>query len=157
MTLHRLIYVSRPFGFDSATLGGILVAARRNNARDGLTGALICRADLYLQLLEGPAAAVTDTYARIVGDDRHCDVERLVSVPAAGRLFPAWDMLDDPARSWLWSPADVAHGAVTAAAPDAIVAVFARLASERKVTQGHGMAGENRGTSPATCPAAALP
>lgn len=156
MTLHRLIYVSRPFGFDTATLGGILVAARRNNARDRLTGALICRADLYLQLLEGPPAAVADTYARIKRDDRHCDIEGLVSHAADDRLFPAWEMLDDPARSWLWSAADVAQGAVTAAAPDAIVGVFARLAAERKVTQGHGFAGENHGDRPATCPAAAL-
>ena len=39
-------------------LAGILSSARRNNPRDGITGALICRDDLFLQLLEGPEAAV---------------------------------------------------------------------------------------------------
>jgi hypothetical protein len=53
MTLFRAVYSSRPFGFDSAILNGILVDARRSNERDGITGALICRGDIYLQWLEG--------------------------------------------------------------------------------------------------------
>ncbi len=136
MMLHRLIYASRPFGFDAALLGGIMVGARRNNRRDGLTGALICRADLYLQLLEGPAAAVDAAFARIARDDRHLDVEPLVSEAVETRLFPAWDMLDDPARSWLWTPREVADGAVTAAEPGAVLAVFERIAGERQAADG---------------------
>ena len=156
MTLQRLIYVSQPFGFDAAMLGGILIAARRNNARDGVTGALICRADLYLQLLEGPPAAVAAAYRRIETDDRHCDVEPLLSAATGERLFPGWEMLDDPARSWLWSAADVAHGAVRTAPADAIVGVFERLAAERKVTKAD-TATTNRVGSAAVCPRRALP
>ena len=59
MSLIQLIYPSTPFGFDNPTLNNILSVARRNNARDGISGALICRADLYLQMLEGPRSAVT--------------------------------------------------------------------------------------------------
>jgi hypothetical protein len=70
MDLIRVIYSSRPFGFDQAVLNGILVHARRSNALNGITGALICRADLYLQLLEGPPDAVGSCYGRIVKDDR---------------------------------------------------------------------------------------
>ncbi|MBC7497205.1 MAG: BLUF domain-containing protein [Sphingomonadaceae bacterium] len=132
MTLYRTIYSSRPFGFNSAMLGGILVGARRNNRRDGLTGALICRADLYLQLLEGPEPAVEAALARIERDDRHVDVERLVAGTIPARLFPAWDMLDDPARSWLWSVDEVANGALAAASPAAVSHVFERLAAEQK-------------------------
>ena len=154
--LHRLIYVSRPFGFDTATLGGIMVGARRNNARDGLTGALICRADIYLQLLEGPAASVNAVYARIAADDRHCDIERLADGPVAERLFPAWAMLDDPARSWLWSAAEVATGAAASASPAAAVAVFARLAVERKRAERDRTDGGVRLPDEAACPAAAL-
>jgi hypothetical protein len=36
----QLIYASRPFGYDELTLVGILASARRNNERDGITGAL---------------------------------------------------------------------------------------------------------------------
>jgi len=130
MALHRLVYVSRPFGFDDAMLNGILAQARDCNTRDGLTGALICRADIYLQLLEGPADALEATYARILRDDRHLEVRRLVHEPAAERLFAAWAMRDDPARSWMWTQKDVAAGAVARASRDEVLAVFARLANE---------------------------
>lgn len=130
MDLRRLVYASRPFGFDEGALNGILIQARHCNERDDLTGALICRADIYLQWLEGPADRLDATYARIVRDDRHLEVRRLVHEPVAGRLFPAWRMRDDPARSWMWSPAAVAAGSVARASRDEIVAVFERLAAE---------------------------
>lgn len=130
LALHRLVYVSRPFGFDDGMLNGILVQARRCNARDGLTGALICRADIYLQLLEGPEAALEATYGRILDDPRHLEVHRLIHEPVQERLFAAWAMRDDPARSWMWTQRDVAAGAVASASRDAILAVFARLAAE---------------------------
>ncbi len=130
MTLHQLIYMSEPFGFDDGMLNGILSISRRNNARDGLTGALVCRRDIYLQLLEGPEAAVMATYARIAEDDRHLAIRQLVSAPVDSRIFPDWAMLDDPARSWLWSEADVAAGAVISAAPGEVRAVFERIARE---------------------------
>jgi len=47
----QLIYASQPFGYDELTLVGISAAALRNNARDGITGAVICRGDLLVQLL----------------------------------------------------------------------------------------------------------
>jgi len=130
MTTHQLIYMSEPFGFDDAMLNGILSISRRNNRRDGLTGALVCRRDIYLQLLEGPEAAVEATYARISGDDRHLAITRLASEPAEARLFPDWAMLDDPARSWLWNEAQVAAGAVTDASTSEVRAVFERIARE---------------------------
>lgn len=130
MTTHQLIYMSEPFGFDDAMLNGILSISRRNNRRDGLTGALVCRRDIYLQLLEGPEAAVEATYARISGDDRHLAITRLTSEPAEARLFPDWAMLDDPARSWLWNEAQVAAGAVTDASTSELRAVFERIARE---------------------------
>lgn len=130
MALHRLVYASRPFGFSEEILNGILVQARHCNALSGLTGALICRADIYLQLLEGPDAALEQTYARIMGDDRHLEVQRLIYEPAQERLFPSWHMRDDPARSWMWTQKEVVAGAVGAASRDEIVAVFSRLAAD---------------------------
>ena len=111
-------------------LNGILAQARRCNDRDGLTGALICRADIYLQLLEGPEAPLEATYARIVADNRHLEVHRLIHEPSRERLFAGWAMRDDPARSWLWSQKDVAAGAVAGASREEILAVFSRLAAE---------------------------
>ncbi len=128
--LKQLIYWSQPFGYDSAILGGILLGARRNNRRDGVSGALVCRHDIYLQLIEGPDAAIDALYARILRDDRHLDVRPLVSGTVAERMFPDWDMMDDPARSWMWSAAQVADGAVERASADEVRGVFARVARE---------------------------
>ncbi|UVO52886.1 BLUF domain-containing protein [Sphingomonas sp. SUN039] len=130
MTIHQLIYMSEPFGFDDGILNGILSISRRNNPRDGVTGALIVRRDIYLQLLEGPEAAVEAAFGRISGDDRHLAVHRLCSGAVAARLFPDWAMRDDPARSWLWSEAQVGAGAVQAASATEVRGVFERVARE---------------------------
>jgi len=131
MAMHQLIYMSEPFGFDDGILNAILSISRRNNIRDDITGALICRRDLYLQLLEGPEVAVQAALGRIARDDRHLAVRLLWSGPGTERLFPDWAMRDDPARSWLWTEAEVAHGAIEAATAPELLAVFARLAAER--------------------------
>jgi hypothetical protein len=127
-----MIYSSKPFGFDEAILNGILVTARRNNPRDSITGALICRHDLYLQLLEGPRAAVEARYGSIARDDRHLEVVKRVSRPVSERLFPNWAMRDDPARSWMWTAKQIEQGAVDRAVPADFIAVFSRLAAEIK-------------------------
>ncbi len=130
MTMLQLTYASRPFGFNGAILDSILLDARRCNTRDGITGALICRQDLFLQLLEGPAEAVDAAYERIVGDDRHIEVRRLTRRNVTERLFPDWAMRDDPARSWMWSMDAVADGAIQRASEDEILGVFDRLRRE---------------------------
>lgn len=108
-------------------LAGILSAARRNNPRGGITGALICRHDIYLQLIEGPADTIDALYARICADDRHTDVRLLLSEPMGERMFPAWAMLDDEAPSLFWSPQDVVTGVLDRASPAELRAPFARL------------------------------
>jgi hypothetical protein len=128
--LTQLIYASRPFGFSGDMLDDILMAARRNNRRDGLTGALVCRADLFLQLLEGPREKVTATFGRILRDDRHMEVGLIWVGDAPARLFPDWDMLDDPARSWMWSREAVRDGAMGRASAAEARAVFQRVAGE---------------------------
>ncbi len=132
MTLFRAIYTSRPFGFDAGILNGILMDARRANIRDGITGALLCRGDIYLQWLEGPEAQVRDALARIERDDRHLDVTLHVAESVPERMFGEWAMLHDPAASWLWSQDEVADGAVERATPEEITAVFLRLRDESR-------------------------
>ncbi len=125
--MKQLVYRSQPFGFDRAILAGILVGARRNNRRDDITGALICRHDLYLQLIEGPPPAIDALYAKIVADDRHSDVRLLLTATASQRMFPHWAMLDDEAPSLFWSAAEVAGGAIEAASAAELIGIFARL------------------------------
>jgi hypothetical protein len=128
MPLSQLIYTSRPFGFDEGVLDNILLSARANNARLGITGALICRADLFMQLLEGPREAVTATLARILRDDRHVDVAVAHCGDTAQRLFPHWSMRDDPPQTWMWTQQQVREGAARDASAVEVMGIFRRLA-----------------------------
>jgi len=110
-------------------LAGILSAARRNNPQYGITGALVCRHDLYLQLIEGPGDAIDALFALIGEDDRHFDMRLLLAEDMGERMFPNWAMLDDTAPSQFWSAEDVAAGALEVASPEALRAPFLRLAA----------------------------
>jgi len=130
MDVFRAIYTSRPFGFDEAILSGILMDARRANVRDGITGALICRADIYLQWLEGPEPQVRKALERIARDDRHLEVKVHVAEPVAERAFGEWAMLHDPAKTWIWSQSEIADGAVDRATPEEVTGFVLRLRGE---------------------------
>ena len=130
MPMQQLIYASRPFGYDTAALAGILSASRVRNAQNDITGALICRSDIYLQLLEGPVGKVENTFERILTDDRHVEVQVLVRSQIDDRLFPEWAMRHDPAHSWMWTAEEVANGALQQASARDVRAVFLRLAHQ---------------------------
>ena len=130
MHLVQLIYHSRPFGFDASALDDIVGVARKHDRRRGVTGALLCRSDLYLQMLEGTREAVTRTFGRILDDERHSDVVLVTVHDIDERLFRDWDMRDDLPRPWMWSREQVAAGALRDADAAAFRAVFERLARE---------------------------
>ncbi len=129
MGLLRIIYTSQPFGFDEATLAGILMDARRCNTRDDVTGALICRRDVFVQLLEGPEQKVRDTFERIGRDDRHVDVVLHISEPVSERMFGNWAMLHDPAQSWLIPEADPSGDALDRVRAGLVRGIFEALAA----------------------------
>jgi hypothetical protein len=132
MNLVQIIYASQPFGFDESVLAGILLDARRFNQRDGITGALVCRADIYLQMLEGPEAQVMNAMDRIRGDDRHLDIRMFVSRPLSERVFGEWEMLHDPAKSWLWTRDEIAAGALERATEEDVIEIFQGLADRAR-------------------------
>ena len=127
MSVYRAIYTSRPFGFDSGTLNSILVHAQRANASVGITGALICREDVYLQLLEGPEDEVRRAMERIRRDDRHVEFKVHVEKTVPERMFGKWAMLHDPAATWIWSQADVRDDAIDRATEAEVEAFFEKL------------------------------
>ena len=99
--LHRVLYCSRNLipggagafsGAVAADVGRILAASRRNNARDGITGALLFSEGCFAQVLEGPLDAVESAFERIQCDGRHSDVTVLQSGPITARDFPDWSM-----------------------------------------------------------------
>jgi hypothetical protein len=132
----QLVYASRPFGFDAATLLDILFKARANNPKVGVTGCMICRDDLYLQILEGDEAAVMGIYDRIKRDDRHIELTELVRQPTTTRLFGKWSMRDDPVQSWMWTREEIDDGAVGRADPVEVMRIFDRLSKQEPETPG---------------------
>lgn len=127
MSVYRAIYTSRPFGFDSGILNSILAHAQRANPAVGLTGALICREDIYIQLLEGPEDAVKSALDRIKRDDRHLEVTVQVAKTVPERMFAKWAMLHDPAATWIWSRAEVRNDAVERATASEVEGFFEKL------------------------------
>ncbi|WP_269667571.1 BLUF domain-containing protein [Sulfitobacter guttiformis] len=124
------MYVSQPFGYDMPSLSGILLDARKHNLRDGITGALICRHDIYLQLLEGPSDKVQAAAQRIGRDDRHVGMKILLSESVADRMFGQWAMLHDPAKTVIWSEAEIADDILNRTTPAEIMRVFEALADQ---------------------------
>jgi hypothetical protein len=94
--LHRLIYVSRNMLTGSAremeqAVLRILDSSRRNNQRDGLTGALLFNDNCFAQVLEGDSTMLHTVFERIQCDPRHCDTVVLEFGPAE-REFGQWSM-----------------------------------------------------------------
>ena len=130
MSLYRIIYSSRPFGYDSSMLNGILMQARVANERDDITGALICREDIFLQLLEGPEDKVRDTVARIKRDDRHIEVRMHVEKHVQERMFGQWAMLHDPVATWIWTQAEIDDDVLERASEAEVEGFFRRLRNQ---------------------------
>lgn len=92
MSLHRLIYCSRPVAPARCDLEGILDACERNNPVSHVTGMLLFTSDCFLQLLEGGRGAVNACFQKISRDRRHSDIEVVSSGPIDFRLFDRWSM-----------------------------------------------------------------
>lgn len=130
--LVHLIYSSTPFGFDQSDLNGILLSAGRNNPRDDVSGALVCRHDVYLQYLEGPSDMVNALFGRIVRDDRHVEVTQRSKGPIDTRIFGDWAMLHDPAQSLIWSIDEVAKGAMDHSNAASYLTIFNDIAAKTR-------------------------
>lgn len=77
-------------------IAAILLSARRNNRRDGLTGALIYNGHNFMQLLEGPAREVDACLDTIRGDARHSGMVEVRRRAIDVREFAEWSMLYCP-------------------------------------------------------------
>ncbi|MBK1690279.1 BLUF domain-containing protein [Rubrivivax gelatinosus] len=78
--------------FDAAALRELLDASRVLNERAGITGMLLYADGSFFQVIEGPAEAVSELFARIVADRRHDHVTRIIEEPIPRRSFGNWSM-----------------------------------------------------------------
>ena len=138
----RLIYRSRslaPATERDHGLGDILRVARTNNARLGVTGALLVYDDWFAQTLEGSEATVRDLFKRIRIDPRHDTVELRQEGPVNERVFARWAMArvaehGEPDIALVATPSGVTPGAARKSSSDqeAILAIM------RDATRGYG-------------------
>ena len=73
-------------------LSSILEIARRKNAEQGVTGALLYNSGFFAQVLEGPKPAIEKVFERIQRDERHGDVTVLELGESETRDFGGWSM-----------------------------------------------------------------
>ena len=91
--MHHLIYSSTSAAlFSEEQLHNLLNQARDNNEQQGLTGILLYHAGQFMQLLEGPSAAVHAVYNQIAQDPRHTGLIKLADKSVETRSFPDWSM-----------------------------------------------------------------
>jgi len=76
-----------------AEIAMILQEAQAHNARMGITGQLIYRGGIFLQLLEGQKSHIDGLLGRILMDNkRHENLKVLLKQPMQERVFPDWSM-----------------------------------------------------------------
>ena len=95
--LYSLAYFSRNAINGSAdemrsAIAAILAAARRNNARHGVTGALLFSDGCFAQVLEGARGDIETVFEKIQCDARHRDVTIMHLHPVEERSFGEWSM-----------------------------------------------------------------
>lgn len=128
----QIVYVSSArTNLGVRDVSDILTVSRRNNQRDDITGLLYSDGGRFLQVLEGPEAAVEATFARIAKDDRHRATVILSRAEITERQFGNWAMahLHDPVSR----DAFIAriHAMVAPASP-AVRATFEGFAEARR-------------------------
>ncbi|MDP3377243.1 MAG: BLUF domain-containing protein [Brevundimonas sp.] len=92
--LERLVYGSTATGHTDNLLNmaTILAESGRNNARDGLTGALAAHEGRFIQVIEGSSDAIDALLRRLATDPRHKDIVIFGRDLVEQRLFGDWVM-----------------------------------------------------------------
>jgi hypothetical protein len=93
-SIHHIVYCSQAAQhMDKEALEKLIVTARHNNPRLGITGLLVFGSGIFFQWLEGPRDNLTNLFKVISADPRHADVVLLTKEDEfRERLFPNWDM-----------------------------------------------------------------
>lgn len=91
--IHQLIYVSSAsWLFSDADLIRLLLEARHNNERLGITGMLVYCDGTFIQVLEGERSVVEQLFQQIEQDPRHHRCVVLLRQDHSGRAFDGWSM-----------------------------------------------------------------
>ena len=78
--------------FNEEELAELLSEARAKNLSREVTGLLLYKEPLFMQVLEGPEEVVETLFEAIKKDPRHCYVSGLLKGTISERTFPDWQM-----------------------------------------------------------------
>ena len=93
MTDIHLIYTSLAVGRpEQQDLDELLEQSRRRNLRQNVTGMLLYKSGVYLQVLEGEENDVHQIFSDIEKDPRNTQVTKLLDEEIIKRDFPGWSM-----------------------------------------------------------------
>lgn len=90
--MRRIVYISTAGGLPAAEVDQLVAAAERNNFEREITGFLIYNGRNFLQLIEGPKAALMSLMGTLARDPRHSGMLRLIDEPITQRSCPSWSM-----------------------------------------------------------------
>lgn len=89
----QIVYKSEPTrAFEADDCTDILLQSRRNNPKNGITGALIFTGLHFVQALEGPEETVREVYKAVSRDRRHKNVTCLFAEEIEEAEFGPWSM-----------------------------------------------------------------
>ena len=77
---------------DGSDVFAIVAVSARNNVESELTGVLLFKDGLFLQIIEGPGASINTLMSRLERDNRHSDIRTIARKPITQRAFPKWNM-----------------------------------------------------------------
>lgn len=93
LCVYQVIYASAAVvPFTESALSTLLLRARANNERLGITGLLLYHDGSFLQALEGEQASLEVLFSIISADKRHDHVVKLLARELDERHFDGWQM-----------------------------------------------------------------
>ena len=89
----RLTYISRYNNHNpNDEVKKILAQAQQNNARNGITGALVFNHNYFLQTIEGSRPAINNLLRKLIKDDRHFSLQIIECREVDYRRWTKWSM-----------------------------------------------------------------
>lgn len=90
--MRRYVYISTADGLSAGEVARILESAERNNPEREITGFLLYNGRNFLQMIEGPKAALMSLMGTLRRDGRHAGMLTLIDEPIDQRSCPGWTM-----------------------------------------------------------------
>jgi len=94
MELQQIVYLSQATDTfqEDRDIDDILQMAQSRNQEAGVTGMLLFKGGVFLQILEGPKDAVKTIFGSIASDFRHHNLTVIAKQSTLDRIFEDWTM-----------------------------------------------------------------